>query len=65
MAVKIVQGSQTWWCKPLVPALGRQRQADLSEFEVSLVYKANPRELGLCYTEKPFLENKQTNKQTS
>jgi hypothetical protein len=28
---------------PLVPALERQRQADLSEFETSLVYKASSR----------------------
>ena len=25
---------------PLIPALGRQRQADLCEFEASLVYKS-------------------------
>ena len=29
-----------WWCTPLIPALGRQRQAELCEFEVSLVYKS-------------------------
>lgn len=27
-----------WWSKPLLPALGRQRQMDLCEFEASLVY---------------------------
>lgn len=26
---------------PLIPALGRQRQVDLYEFEVSLVYKVS------------------------
>jgi hypothetical protein len=31
----------------------RQRQIDLCEFEVSLVYKGNPGQPGLCYTEKP------------
>ena len=28
---------------PLIPALGRQRQANLCEFEASLVYKINSR----------------------
>ena len=32
---------QAVWCTPLIPALGRQRQVELSEFEVSLVYKAS------------------------
>ena len=27
------------WCTPLIPALGRQRQVDLCEFEASLVYQ--------------------------
>ena len=26
---------------PLIPALGRQRQVDLCEFEVNLVYRAS------------------------
>jgi hypothetical protein len=49
-----------WWCTPLIPAFGRQRQADFwvwgqpglqSEFQDS-------------YTEKPCLEKQKTNKQT-
>ena len=28
-----------WWHMPLIPALGKPRQADLFEFEVRLVYK--------------------------
>ena len=34
-----------WWCTPLIPALRRQRQAELYEFKASL-----------AYTEKPCLE---------
>jgi hypothetical protein len=40
---------------PLIPELRRQRQEDVCEFETSLVYKACPRQPGLCYTEKPYL----------
>ena len=29
-----------WWRMPLIPALRRQRRADLCEFEASLVYKS-------------------------
>ena len=29
-----------WWHTPLIPALGRLRQADLCEFETSLVFKS-------------------------
>ena len=29
-----------WWLMPLIPALGRQGQADLCEFEASLVYES-------------------------
>jgi hypothetical protein len=54
--------SWAWWGTPLIPALGRQRQAGIqgqtglqSEFQDSQ-----------GYTEKPCLKqtNKQTNKQT-
>jgi hypothetical protein len=31
-----------WWRTPLIPALGRQRQA-ISEFEANLVYKVSSR----------------------
>jgi hypothetical protein len=31
-----------WWCTPLIPALGRQRQED-HEFEASLVYRVSSR----------------------
>ena len=45
---------------PLIPALGRQRQVYLCEFEASLVYRASFR-TGTKAAEKPCLE-KQTNK---
>ncbi|CAO2577223.1 hypothetical protein LEMLEM_LOCUS19 [Lemmus lemmus] len=40
---------------PLIPALGRQRQADLCEFKASLVYRASSR-TGTKATEKPCLK---------
>ena len=42
----------------LTPALGRQRQADLCEFEASLVYKSS--RTGSKATEKPCLEELKT-----
>ena len=30
---------RVWWCTSLILALGMLRQADLHEFEASLVYK--------------------------
>ena len=49
---------------PLIPALGRQRQVDLCEFEASLIYRSF--QDSQDYTEKPYLEKQQqTNKQTN
>ena len=51
----------------MIPALGRQKQADLCEFEASLVYKASSR-TARAIQRNPVLENKtkqnktQTNK---
>jgi hypothetical protein len=61
--LRVLTASRAWWRTPLIPALGRQRQADFwvrgqpglqSELQDSQ-----------GYTEKPCLEktNKQTNKQ--
>ena len=41
---------------PLIPLLGRQRQTDLYEFEVSLVYRVEFQDSQDCYIEKPCLE---------
>ena len=32
--------ARQWWLMPLIPALGRQRQANVCDFETSLVYKS-------------------------
>ena len=32
-----------WWCTPLIPAFGKQKQEDLCEFKASFVYKASSR----------------------
>ena len=34
---------QAWWHRPLTPALRRQRQVDLCEFQASLGYTVNSR----------------------
>ena len=41
---------QVWWCTPLIPALGRQKQVDLCEFKARLVYMEFQDSQG--YTEK-------------
>ena len=48
---------------PLIPALGRQKQADLYEYEASLVYKASSK-TGYKATEKPFVEKQKTNRES-
>jgi hypothetical protein len=41
---------------PLIPALGRQRQADLSEFKASLLYIVSSRTAGA--TQRGIVSNK-------
>ena len=43
---KRIYSCQAWWCTPLNPALGKQRQAELCEFKASLVYRASSRTAG-------------------
>ena len=38
---EMIKMASGWWHTPLIPALGKQRQADLYEFEASLVYRVS------------------------
>ena len=46
--------SGQWWCTPLVPVLGRQRQVDL-ELEASLVYRVSARTAKAVTQRNPVL----------
>jgi hypothetical protein len=52
------QTAGLWWCMPLIPALGKQRQADLCKFETSLIYRESSRIV------KATLKDPVSNKQT-
>ena len=52
---------QVWWHTPFIPALGRQRQANLCEIKASLVYRVSSR---TSRTTQRNPVSKQTNKQT-
>jgi hypothetical protein len=41
--IKNKQTKRTYWHTPLMPVLGRQRLADLCEFEASMVYIGSSR----------------------
>ena len=57
-SIKISKPDRQWWCMPLIPALGREKQVDLCEFEASLVYRTSSR-TGSKATEKPCLEKQE------
>jgi hypothetical protein len=46
--------SQVWWHIPLIPAFGRQKQADLCKFKGSLVYIVESQD-SQGYTVRPIL----------
>ena len=48
---KPITEARQWFLIPLIPALGRQRQVDLSEFKASLVYKKSSRTPRLLHRE--------------
>lgn len=54
-SLRIPLRAKQWWHMPFIAALGRPRQADLYESEVSLVYRASSRQPGL-HKEKPCLK---------
>ena len=50
-----------WWFRPLIPAFGRQRQDDLSEFEANVVYKMSSRTARIVTQKNPVLRRKKKN----
>jgi hypothetical protein len=43
MMIESQQEGQAEWCTPLMPAVRKQRQGDLCEFEALLVYRVSSR----------------------
>ena len=54
-----------WWRMHLIPALGRQRQVDLSEFEASLVYRVSSRRARAVTQRNPVSKNKKSKTTTT
>ena len=51
--------TKAWWCTPLVPALGRQKQEDLCGFKTSLAYRASSRTARATQRNSVFKKTKQ------
>jgi hypothetical protein len=54
------QQARMWGCTLLIPALGRQRQAEFCEFKASLVYRVSSRTARA--TQRDLVLNKQKQK---
>jgi hypothetical protein len=54
---------QSWWCRHLSPALRRQKQGDLCEFEAVLVYRTSFRTIRDVTQRKPASKNQNLAKQ--
>ena len=57
ISLKTINLAGQWWCILLIPALRRQRQADLCEFMAGLSKEQVPGQPGLLYLEKQKTNN--------
>jgi hypothetical protein len=53
---------QVWWHTPFIPALGRQRQANLCEIKASLVYRVSSRPDRTTQLQPDFKRMKKNNR---